>query len=150
MAARKPTRRKNTAPRASRAGGNPTQVISPRGEKLLERVRAICMALPEATEKQAWGAPTFRVRDKLFCHFHDNHHGDGRIAIWCKAPPGDQELLVNSRPKLFFVPPYVGKSGWVGMLLTRPNWSLASELLSNGYRMNAPKRQLALLDELET
>jgi hypothetical protein len=50
------------------------------------------------------------VRDKLFCHFRDNHHGAGRIAIWCKAAPGDQELLVESRPKLFFVPPYVGPS----------------------------------------
>ncbi len=72
---------------------------------------------PGSDRKEAWGAPTFRVRDKLFCHFRDNHHGDGRIAIWCKAAPGDQELLVESRPKLFFLPPYVGPSGWVGMVL---------------------------------
>ena len=112
MAARKPTRRKKSA-----AGRHPTPVVSARGQKILTRVRAICMALPETTEKEAWGAPTFRVRDKLFCHFHDNHHGDGRIAIWCKAPHDDQELWVETRPKLFFVPPYVGPSGWVGLVL---------------------------------
>ena len=89
------------------------------------------------------------MRDKLFCHFRDNHHGAGRIAIWCKAAPGDQELLVESRPKLFFVPPYVGPSGWVGMVLDRPDWPLATELLTNGYRMNASKRQLALLEGLD-
>ena len=150
MAARKPTHRKKSTPRASAAGRHPTPVISARGQQILTRVRAICMALPETTEKEAWGAPTFRVRDKLFCHFRDNHHGDGRIAIWCKAPHGDQELLVETRPKLFFVPPYVGPSGWVGMVLARPNWALATELLTHGYRMNASKRQLALLDALET
>ena len=117
MAVRKSVGWKKRVQRASRAGRHPTHVISARGQRVLARVRAICIALPEATEKEAWGAPTFRVRDKLFCHFRDNHHGDGRIAIWCKAAPGDQELLVESRPKLFFLPPYVGPSGWVGMVL---------------------------------
>ena len=54
----------------------------------LSRVRKICLALPEATEKVAWGEPTWRVRDKLFAMFANNHHGDGRIALWCKAAPG--------------------------------------------------------------
>jgi hypothetical protein len=85
----------------------------------LPRVRRICLALPEAHEKIAWGEPTFRVRDKLFAMFANNHHGDGRIALWCKAAPGAQEDLVAADPKHFFVPPYVGKAGWLGIRLDR-------------------------------
>jgi hypothetical protein len=108
----------------------------------LSRVREICLALPEATEKQAWGAPTFRVRDKL------NHHGDGRLAIWCKAPPGAQDLLVESDPERFFVPPYVGHRGWVGVRLEgKPDWDAIADLLEDGYRLTAPERLLAALDE---
>ena len=111
-------------------------------------MREICLALPEATEKIAWGAPTFRVRDKLFCHYHVNHHGDERVAIWCKAPPGAQELLVASDPKRFFVPPYVGPSGWVGVRLDvgRVRWKDVAELLEESWRMTAPKRLLSELD----
>ena len=126
---------------------HPTHVISPRGQRALKRIRALCLALPDATEKEAWGAPTFRVRDKLFCHFRDNHHGDGRIAIWCKAPLGDQGEWVEAEPDVFFVPPYVGPSGWVGVDLKRADWKRVRELLVIGYRMNASKRQLAQLDE---
>jgi hypothetical protein len=114
----------------------------------LSRVREICLALPEATEKQAWGAPTFRVRDKLFAHYRDNHHGDGRLAIWCKAPPGAQDLLVESDPERFFVPPYVGHRGWVGVRLEgKPDWDAIADLLEDGYRLTAPERLLAALDE---
>ena len=149
MAARKRATANKAGPRGAGGGRHPTQVTSTRGQRVLTRVRKICLALPEATEKEAWGAPTFRVRDKLFCHFRDNHHGDGRIAIWCKASPGDQDLLVESQPERFFVPPYVGPSGWVGMLLQPSDWALATEILTAGYRMNASKRQLALLDEMD-
>ncbi len=136
------------SPRRSGTGRHPTQPISARGQRVLDRVRKTCLALPEATEKEAWGAPTFRVRDKLFCHFRDNHHGDGRIAIWCKSTHDDQDMLVRSQPQVFFVPAYVGPSGWVGMILDRPDWALATEILTNAYRMNASKRQLELLDEI--
>ena len=80
----------------------------------LAGVRAICLALPEAEEKEAWGMPTFRVRGKLFAHFADNHHGDGRVALWLKAAAGAQALLVEAGPERFFVPAYVGPRGWVG------------------------------------
>jgi len=114
----------------------------------LERTRSICLALPEATEKEAWGAPTFRVRDKLFVHYRENHHGDGRVAIWCKARDGVQETLVDADPKRFFVPPYVGHKGWIGVRLEgRVDWSQVSDLLEESYRMTAPKRLLAALDE---
>lgn len=128
---------------------HPTHVLSRRGQRLLKRIPTLCLALPDATEKEAWGAPTFRVRDKLFCHFRDNHHGDGRIAIWCKAAPGEQAEWVEAEPEVFFVPPYVGPSGWVGVDLARADWQVVRELLLSGYRMNASKRQLAKLDELE-
>lgn len=115
--------------------------------KPLDRVRKICLALPEATEKVAWGEPTFRVRDKLFVMYNDNHHGDGRTAIWCKAEPGGQEILVGADPERFFVPPYVGKSGWIGIdLKGGVDWREVAALVEESYRMTAPKRLLATLD----
>ena len=87
----------------------------------LTRLRKICLSLPEAHEVEAWGEPTFRVRNKLFAMFASagTHHGQGRPAVWCKAGPGNQELMVRGEPDRFFVPPYVGPSGWVGMVLER-------------------------------
>lgn len=113
----------------------------------LARLRRICLALPEAHEKEAWGAPTFRVNDKLFAHYRNNHHGDGRIAAWCKSLPDEQMELVESNPEIFFVPPYVGPSGWVGVRLDRkPDWKVVAGILEEGYRLVAPKRMLAKLD----
>ena len=149
MTARSKGSRTRTTPSKSKTAGHPSHLISARGARALARVRKICATLPEVTEKEAWGSPTFRVRNKLFCHFHDNHHGDGRIAIWCKATRDDQELLVGSNPERFFVPPYVGPSGWVGMLLEKPDWALTTEVLTNAYRMNASKKQLKLLGDFE-
>src|SRR5919201_5978901 len=115
----------------------------------LERLRKICLALPEAHEVEAWGMPTFRVRNKLFAMYAHNHHGDGRIALWCKAAPVNQELLVRARPDRYFVPPYVGPSGWVGVLLDGDaDWREIGELLTDGYRMTAPKRLLSQLTVL--
>ena len=74
----------------------------------LARLRKVCLSLPGAHEKEAWGAPTFRVNNKLFAHYRNNHHGDGRIAAWCKALPEQQMDLVDSDSERFFVPPYVG------------------------------------------
>src|SRR4249919_3531931 len=75
----------------------------------LGRLRQICLSLPEAHEVEAWGEPTFRVRNKLFA-MHSGaatHHGNGRAAVWCKAAPGNQQLMVAAAPERFFVPPYV-------------------------------------------
>ncbi len=83
----------------------------------LARVRRVCLSLPETTEKVAWGAPTFRVCDRIFVTFSNNHHGDGRLAITCNAPEGVQDALVAADPVNFFVPPYVGKGGWLGVRL---------------------------------
>ena len=113
-------------------------------EEALARVRAICLALPEAEEKEAWGMPTFRVRGKLFAHFADNHHGDGRVALWLKAEPGARELLVEAAPDRFFVPPYVGPRGWLGLRVDgEADWEEAADLVEASWRLIAPKRVLA-------
>jgi hypothetical protein len=118
-----------------------------RRPRLLERVRAICLGWPEASEKIAWGGPTFRVKDKLFAMYLDDHHGDGRIALWIKAPEGVQELLIEAEPERFFRPPYVGPSGWIGVRLDGAvDWSEITDLLADGYRLAAPKRLVAQFD----
>lgn len=116
----------------------------------LARLRKVCLALPEAHEVEAWGEPTFRVRNKLFAMYaaSNNHHGGGRPAVWCKAAPGNQALMVRAEPDRFFVPPYVGPSGWVGVWLDRrPDWSEVRELMRDSYRLVAPKRLAALLED---
>jgi hypothetical protein len=106
----------------------------------LDRLRKICRALPEATEKEAWGSPTFRVRDKMFAMFVDNHHGDGRVALWCKAPAGVQEIVVGAAPEKFFVPPYVGHKGWIGVRLDGPvDWKEVAEFMTDAHEMTAPQ-----------
>jgi hypothetical protein len=114
----------------------------------LARARKICLALPEAYEKIAWGAPTFRVAGRQFAMYLDNHHGDGRVALWCKAPPGAQEILVGADPERFFVPPYVGPAGWIGIHLDKGlDWGVIAGLVRDGYGEIAPKR---LVGGLET
>ncbi|MCL4866999.1 MAG: MmcQ/YjbR family DNA-binding protein [Gemmatimonadales bacterium] len=115
----------------------------------LPRLRTACLRLPEAHEVEAWGAPTFRVRNKLFAMYArpDSHHGGGRPAVWCKAAPGNQSIMVQAEPDRFFVPPYVGPSGWVGVWLDRRvRWSLVADLLADSYRLVAPRRLLQRLD----
>ena len=114
----------------------------------LPRLRALCLALPEAQEVVAWGEPTFRVRTKLFAMYASpaTHHGAGRAAVWVKAAAVNQALLVAADPARFFVPPYVGPSGWVGVWLDRrPRWGELAGLLRDAYRQTAPKRLAAQL-----
>jgi len=114
----------------------------------LRRVRKICLALPEATERLSHGSPAFFVRDKkTFVMYLDDHHGDGRLALWCAAPPGAQTELVASDPERFFRPPYVGHRGWLGVRLDRsPDWTEIAEIIQDAYRQVAPKSLIALLD----
>jgi predicted DNA-binding protein (MmcQ/YjbR family) len=109
------------------------------------RLRAICLALPEATEKEAWGDPTFRVRDKIFAM---EKRGDGRVSLWCKAPEGSQAVLVGADPERFFVPPYVGHKGWIGMRLDRkPDWDEMALVVRRSYRLIAPKKLAGLVGD---
>ena len=119
-----------------------------RAEKSLEKLRKIVAAWPETDERISHGSPTFWGGKKTFASFHDNHHGDGRIAIWCKVDFDSQADLVEAQPEIFFVPPYVGPSGWVGIRVDRKvDWNAVAEVLEQGYRSVAPKRALARLDD---
>ena len=117
-------------------------------EDAVARVRAACLAMPEATERLSHGAPTWFVRDKKsFVMFHDNHHGDGRLAIWCAAPEGEQEALLVSEPDRFFRPPYVGHRGWLGVRLdVDVDWDEIAGIVEEAYRTIAPRALIAALD----
>jgi hypothetical protein len=114
----------------------------------LVRLRTLALRLPEAHEVEAWGAPTFRVRNKMFAMYAEagNHHGDGRAGVWIKAAPGQQAIMVSAAPERFFLPPYVGPSGWVGVYLDAdPDWHEVADLLRDAYILIAPKKLVALL-----
>jgi hypothetical protein len=113
----------------------------------LGRLRKIIEGFPQTSEKISHGAPTWWGGKKTFATFHVDHHGDGRVAVWLKAPPGLQEALVEADPVRFFRPPYVGPSGWVGVRLEDDvDWGVVAGLLEEGYRSVAPKRALDELD----
>jgi predicted DNA-binding protein (MmcQ/YjbR family) len=102
-------------------------------------VRDACLWLPEAEEFISHGAPNFRVRGKTFAMFAVNHHGDGRVALWLNAPPGSQEQHVRAEPAHFFVPPYVGPRGWLGVVLDRGiAWKRVAALVREAYEKAAP------------
>jgi predicted DNA-binding protein (MmcQ/YjbR family) len=108
-----------------------------------QHLRDICLALPEATEKETWDDLTWRVRDKIFAMQRSD---DGRLSVWVKAPTGSQAVLVGADPDRFFAPPYVGPKGWVGMRLDRkPDWNEAEKLIIRSYLLIAPKKLSALL-----
>lgn len=114
----------------------------------LSRIRKLALSLPEAHEVDAWGEPTFRVKNKIFAMYAhaNNHHGGGRNAVWCKAKPVNQSLMIGAAPDRFFSPPYVGPGGWIGVWLDgEVDWEELLELFRDGYRMTAPKKLLALL-----
>lgn len=117
----------------------------------LARLRALCLALPDAHEELAHGEATFRVRNKVFGMFASahNHHGNGRNAVWIKATPANQRLVLAAEPQRYFKPPYVGPSGWIGAWLdARTDWREVGAMLEDGYRLTKPPRRLlALLDE---
>jgi len=115
----------------------------------VQRLRRLCLAYPDAHEVEAWGEPTFRVRNKLFAIFAsaNTHHGRGRAAVWCKATRENQAWMVQVSPERYFVPPYVGVSGWIGVYLDgATDWAEVGGILSDSYRAIAPKRLLAAWD----
>jgi hypothetical protein len=112
----------------------------------IERVRRVCLALPEATEKLSHGEPTFFVRKKVFAMFANNHHNDGRIAVWLPAPVGLQEQLIAAEPEKFFRPPYVGVRGWIGIQLDRCADDELASHLRQAWLLIAPKKLHAALE----
>jgi len=113
-------------------------------------LREICAALPETEELVSHGSPNFRVRGgKVFAIFTVNHHGDGRVALWLAAPPGAQALHVEAEPLHYFIPPYVGTRGWLGVRLDRGiAWLRVAQLLREAYLQVAPTRLTARLGKL--
>ena len=106
-------------------------------EQLIAQVREIALSLPGATEKLSHGEPAFFVRGRLFATIDNNHHGSGHVAVWCNAPPGAQESLVEADPKHFFRPPYVGPSGWLGVRLDSGlAWPVIADLLAQAHALS--------------
>lgn len=115
--------------------------------EVLERLRAICLALPEAREQPAHGDPSWRIRKKIFAAQKGNY-ADGRPSVWMKAPDGAQAAMIAADPAIFFSPPYVGKNGWLGVYLDGAiDWDELQELIEDSYRLIAPKKLARLLDE---
>ncbi len=121
----------------------------------LDRVRRIALALPEVSERTSHGEPCFFVRDRRpLCYFHDNHNGDGRISLWCPAPPGVQDEMVSAEPARFFAPPTSASgvfSGWLDVYLDnppldRPGWNEIAAIFEDAYRQVAPKTLITAWD----
>jgi len=113
-----------------------------------EAVREVCLSFPEAEEVVSHGSPDYRVRGKSFASYVINHHGDGRVALWLNAPTGSQDHYVKSEPKFFFVPPYVGPRGWLGVHLNKGlSWQRVASLVRQAYEKVAPRPLIHSLGE---
>ncbi len=107
----------------------------------LARLTGICLALPEASRRDCEGHAAFLVRKSTFAYFLNDHHGDGRVSIACKALPGDNQALASAQPERFYLPAYIGPRGWIALRLDRGeiDWDEVSELVRLSYRLIAPK-----------
>ena len=119
-------------------------------EQQIERVRHICLTFPETVERPSHGEPTFFVRGKKsFAMFANNHHEDGRIAVWLPASPGLQEVLVETQPEIFFKPPYVGVRGWIGIELNQISDEDLQFYIRSGWYLIAPKKLQAQFNKTQ-
>lgn len=116
-------------------------------EVQIERIRQICLAFPETTERLSHGEPTFFAHKKVFVMFANNHHNDGRIAVWLPAPPDFQEGLIEQSPSIYFRPPYVGTRGWIGIELDQIDDVDLQWHIKVAWELIAPKR---LRKQMET
>jgi len=112
-------------------------------KKQLERVRRICLALPETSERLSHGEPTFFVHNRVFVMFANNHHNDGHIAVWLPVPPGFQTGIIETSPSTFFKPPYVGERGWIGVELDRISEEDLRFHIHIAWELIAPKQLLS-------
>lgn len=106
---------------------------------LVTALRELCLALPDTDCIESHGAPNFRVRGRSFASYQLNHHGDGRVALWLAAPPGAQTLYTEMEPQAYFVPPYVGARGWLGIELNQLSWGTVARRVREAYLAIAPK-----------
>jgi hypothetical protein len=139
-----------TAKKSARrtAGPTVTRARSAASERLIERARKICSALPDAVEKLSHGEPTwFAGKGKVYASIDDHHHGAPHCSLWLPLPPGAQQTLVASDPDRYFRPPYVGHKGWVGVVLDgKPDWKTVAALVEEAYRHVASARLVEKLD----
>jgi hypothetical protein len=146
MAAKKKTAKKVAAKKTAKPATTATRAAKPKAAKVndpLARVRAFCLSLPEVTEVEAWGAPTFRVKGKIFLMYAPptSHYTNGRCAAWILSVNMEQDLVLRARPDRYFKPPYVGPSGWIGAWLDKsPPWAEIEELIRDAWRRRAPKK----------
>ena len=131
------------------APSHPVRRLSAGDARLVERVRKICLGFPEANEKISHGEPTwFAGKGKVFAMIDGHHHDSPHLSVWLPQPLGAQEALIDADPERFFRPPYVGVSGWVGVVLdTRPDWGVVEGLVREAFRHVATKKLLAQLDQ---
>ena len=116
------------------------------GERVLGMVRSAALRLPDTSERPSHGGPAFFIRDKsCFVMFLDDHHDDGRLAIWCAAPDGVQVEMVETEPDRFFRPPYVGHRGWLGVHLLRVQQDELDAIVLDAFRAVAPPTVLRRL-----
>jgi predicted DNA-binding protein (MmcQ/YjbR family) len=145
---RRATPRRRAARGRSPQAGRPSPRVGRRSPRTpVDRLRAICLALPETTEKLAWSEPTWRVRGKLFAQLDDHHHGADHLAVWLPAPLGEQAAMIFTDPERFFRPPYVGPRGWVGVRIDgKVDWSVVATLVTQAYSLVAPPRLRGALE----
>jgi hypothetical protein len=123
-------------------------VKTPAEDRRLTRLAKLCLALPEATRQNHGRHASFRVREKVFVYWLDDHHGDGIIGLNCKVLPGDNKRLIAAQPGRFYMPAYVGARGWVGLRLDvgEIDWEEVNDLVSGSYVLTAPKRLAAQVE----
>jgi hypothetical protein len=116
-------------------------------QAIVERLRKICLALPEANERVSHGEPTwFAGKGKVFAMLDNHHHGAAHVSVWLPQPDGVQQMLIDADPDRFFRPPYVGPSGWVGIVLDRkPDWASVAQLVRDAYVHVATRKLVAQL-----
>lgn len=121
--------------KSSTTSRHPVRPVARADAPAVARLRALCLAFPEANERRSHGEPTwFAGKGKVFAMLDNHHHGAKHLSVWLPMPPGVQESLVEAQPERFFRPPYVGSSGWVGVVLDRrTSWDLVSKLLREAY-----------------
>lgn len=135
-------------PKSEHVSTHPVKSLSAKDQKVLEKLRAICMTFPAASERISHGEPCFFAgKGKVFAMFDNHHHGAAHVGVWLPQPVGVQAELIEAEPSVFFRPPYVGPSGWVGVILDRkPDWGMVAGLIDDAYRHVAGKKLIAELD----
>ncbi len=114
---------------------------------VVERVRSLCLALPDVTERESHGSPAFFVRKQFVAVWPNGHHAHHFPHLWCAAAPGAQSDLMAVSPDRIFKPPYVGVRGWIGVRLDGDvDYEEIEMFCEDAYRCVATKRQIALLD----